>query len=341
VVVAALFQGMLMIQAYNYFENFPNDRLRNKLIVSSVMVCALNPSHKPFSSLTSCSSHSILDTGHLILISMATYSNLVTNWGYIPSLGFAPLELNLHLVFTALSCLVAQLFFLERIWRFSRKNIWITGTLLLFALAPAVLEVHITTLIVQNTSVAEYAKNKDETMALFVSTAVADICLAVVTCYYLQKEKSAFATTQSVVSKALQIVVGSGMATSMIAIGGLILALHFQLGRTYTNALLLTYVAPSDFGFLPYNDTKRIRSLNARRQMRHMLSEPFRPNHLDSNHLELGLACQTHDVESIICIVQKQIETDSMSGTTLFLDSIKSEEPFESDVKKKDSIVYA
>lgn len=130
---------------------------------------------------------------------MATYSNLVTNWGYIPSLGFAPLELNLHLVFTALSCLVAQLFFLERsvfpslavlslpetvflnfsffnvrIWRFSRKNIWITGTLLLFALAPAVLEVHITTLIVQNTSVAEYAKNKDETMALFVSTAVGE-----------------------------------------------------------------------------------------------------------------------------------------------------------------------
>ncbi|PPR05951.1 hypothetical protein CVT24_004657 [Panaeolus cyanescens] len=220
----------------------------------------------------------VLDTVHLILISIAAYSNLVTNWGYFPSLAFAPLELNLHLIFTALSCLVAQLFFLDRIWIFSRRNIWITSTLLILALAPVVLEIHITRLIVQDTSVAEYARNKDETMAIFVTTAVADIAIATVMCFYLQREKSSFEATRSIVSKALQIVVGSGLATSMIAIVSLILyiaipntfyfiALHFQLGRTYTNALLLT--------------------LNARHSMRQMLSEPYRSNR--SNQLELGI----------------------------------------------------
>ncbi|KAF9037132.1 hypothetical protein BJ165DRAFT_576222 [Panaeolus papilionaceus] len=230
VVVAGLFQGMLMVQAYNYYENFPKDRRINKLVVALVL---------------------ILDTAHFVLICKAAYQSLVTNWGFVPSLAFAPLSLNLHVIFTALSCLVAQLFFLERIWVFSRKNIWITGFLIILAIAPVVVEIHITSLIVVDTSYAEYDEHAHETMSLFALTAIADIAIATVTCYYIQREKSAFESTRGVVSKVLHIIVATGLATSLIAIGSLILyisikdtfyfvALHFQLGRTYTNALLLT-----------------------------------------------------------------------------------------------------
>ncbi|KAF9037131.1 hypothetical protein BJ165DRAFT_1558901 [Panaeolus papilionaceus] len=282
VIVAAMFQGMLMVQAYNYYENFPNDRMKNKVVVFLAV---------------------LLDTAHLILIIKAAYSSLVTNWGYLPSLGFAPIELNLHLIFTALSCLVAQLFFLERIWTFSRRNYWITWFLFILALVPVILEIHITTRIVRDTSVAEYERNKMETMALFIATAIADMAIASVMCYYLQKETSAFEATRSVVSKALHIVVGSGLATSLIAIGSLILyvtvkqtfyfiSLHFQLGRTYTNALLLT--------------------LNARHQMRQMLGDTYRSR---SNQMELGVVSNgrgtLRDVENIVCLVQQHTVTDN------------------------------
>ncbi|PPR00402.1 hypothetical protein CVT24_004480 [Panaeolus cyanescens] len=228
VIIAAMFQGMLMVQAYNYYENFPSDRMKNKVVV-----------------------------------------------------------------------------FLVLIWTFSRRNVWITLGLLILALAPVILEIHITTLIVKDTSVAEYERNKTETMALFIATAIADISIAGVMCYYLQREESAFEVTRSVVSKALHIVVGSGLATSLIAIGSLILyisvkntfyfiSLHFQLGRTYTNALLLT--------------------LNARHQMRQMLGETYRSNR--SNQLELGVVSNgrgtVKDVENIVCLVQKTTVTDQL-----------------------------
>ncbi|PPR00401.1 hypothetical protein CVT24_004479 [Panaeolus cyanescens] len=302
VVIAGLFQGMLMVQAYNYFENFPKDRMKNKIVVALVL---------------------ILDTAHLVLICMAAYSSLVTNWGFIPSLGFAPLTLNMHVIFTALSCLVAQLFFLERIWVFSRRNKWITGLLIILAIAPVVVEIHITSLIVVDTSYTEYDAHSHETMSLFVLTAIADIAIATVTCYYLQREKTSFESTRSVVSKALHIIVATGLATSLIAIGSLILyiaikdtfyfvALHFQLGRTYTNALLLT--------------------LNTRRQMRQMLGDTYRSNR--SNQMELGFVSTgpgvtTQNVDNIVCVVQQHTTTDQVGdlrsrGTELGLRDSKS-----------------
>ncbi|PPR05953.1 hypothetical protein CVT24_004659 [Panaeolus cyanescens] len=259
VLFAAGFEGMLIVQAFNYYDNFPNDPLRLKLMVA--FVCTL-------------------DTVHLILISKAAYTNLVTNWGFIPGLLNSPLELNLHLIFTALSVLVAQSFFLQRIWVFSRGSKLVMASLIIPALAPFLLDIHLTVLVVGNTSVLEYSEHTSEVIAMFVTGAFADMLIALATCYYLRREKSPFAKTQSVIAKAIQMVVGTGLATSFIAIASVIgyfaksdsfyfISLHFQLGRTYTNALLAT--------------------LNARQSMRQILHDTTK-----SAPIDLGLSSTTN-----------------------------------------------
>ncbi|PPR01337.1 hypothetical protein CVT24_006339 [Panaeolus cyanescens] len=286
VLFAAFFQGLLTVQAFNYFDNFPNDRLRIKLMVITVV---------------------IMDTVHLILICKAAYINLVTNWGVIDHLMTSPIELNLHIIFTAISVFIAQAFFLERIWKFSHKNIWIMLALVIPAIVPYVLEIHITVLVVGNTSVTVYSKHANEAIGMFVTGAFADFLIALTTYYYLRKEKSAFQSTRSVVSRAIHMVVATGLATSMIALGSVIgyfagheaafyyIAIHFQLGRTYTNALLAT--------------------LNSRQSMRQMLhTDAFKSLPVElrgvNSHTRTGTLVE--DRSNIVCLVQEQTESDGM-----------------------------
>ncbi|PPR01250.1 hypothetical protein CVT24_006014, partial [Panaeolus cyanescens] len=155
----------------------------------------------------------ILDTVHLALISRATYQFVVTNWGFIPSLAKSTTELNLHLVFTALSCIIAQLFYLERIWFFSNRNRWLLGALIVICLVPCALDIHITVLILQNKSVSAFSAHTPEVIAIFTSGALGDVLIALLICYYLRREQSPFKATRTVIAKIVQFVVGTGLAT--------------------------------------------------------------------------------------------------------------------------------
>ncbi|PPR03714.1 hypothetical protein CVT24_007435 [Panaeolus cyanescens] len=233
VIFAAFFQGLLTVQAFNYFEKFPKDKLRIKcMVISLVAYC------------------SVFDTVHLILIGRGAYVNLITDWGVVSHLPKSPVELNLHLIFTAVSVAISQTFFLARIWNFSHHNIFVLVPLVVLALTPLVLEVYITSRIAGDTLVMQYFKTGDEALAVFITSAVE------------------------------QYFAGHGAGFYYIAI-------HFQLGRTYINALLAT--------------------LNSRQSMRRMLTThsfaPMPSNVLGSSHAEL-------DQSKIICMVETKTETE-------------------------------
>ncbi|KAF9031922.1 hypothetical protein BJ165DRAFT_1616462 [Panaeolus papilionaceus] len=285
--LAILFEGTLIVQAYNYYENFPYDKLRTKITVG--LVC-------------------VIDTVHTILICKAMYELLITDWGFIGSLDTVPIELGIHLLLTACSCIAVQSYFLERIWLFSHKNILIVLPLVLLAIVPVVLELHLGVLRSINRAVAQYAQNKPEAITIFVSGALSDMLIALVTCYYLRRNSTSFPKTQSVISRAIQLVIGSGLATGFIAIGSAIaffvrpnalhfVAVHLQLGRTYTNALLAT--------------------LNARKDMRDMLSESHKSrNATHRSTLRAVGRVETQkgalgDNTNIVCMVSTSQYSDS------------------------------
>ncbi|KAJ7452708.1 hypothetical protein B0H11DRAFT_2072683 [Mycena galericulata] len=239
VLIATFFQGILSVQAYMYYENFPDDLRRLKLLVATVW---------------------LLDVTHLILICDSCYHYLITSWGDNAALLVSTPELDLHLIFVGLATLLCQGFFLHRIWTFSKRNWILTGLLSAACLAAFGLEVTISSQLLTVRSVSYFSDLTSEAVAVFAAGGAADMAITMALVFYLQQGTSQFDRTNFVVAQVVNYTVATGFATSLLAVACLIaylaaphtfvfIAMHFSLGRLYTNALLAT--------------------LNSRRNLRH------------------------------------------------------------------------
>ncbi|KAF7311152.1 ANK-REP-REGION domain-containing protein [Mycena kentingensis (nom. inval.)] len=221
------FQGILTLQSYIFFEAFPQDLLRVKFLVASVW---------------------LLDATHLVLIAQSAYHYLVTKWGVQEALGVATAPLDLHLIFIGAPTLLCQ-----AIWMFSGHNLLLATILGAACLAAFGLEVAISAQIIQVPSVAYFSVLKGEVIALFTLGAAVDVAIAFVLLFYLHqgKMKNHFESTNWVLGRVMEYTVATGLATSLLAVACLIaylilphtfifIAMHFSLGRLYTNALLAT-----------------------------------------------------------------------------------------------------
>ncbi|KAJ7829038.1 hypothetical protein B0H13DRAFT_2372826 [Mycena leptocephala] len=224
------FQGVLTVQAYIYYENYPKDHPSLKLLVASVW---------------------ILDVAHLVLICQSCYHYLISNWGNNAALMVSTQELDLHLVFVGMASAICQAFFLSRIWTFSQKNWVLTGILSAACLTTLALEASMSAQISRVPSVAAFSSFTGEVLAVFALAATVDVAIAAILVWYLQQGKTSFDRTSFVVARVVQYTVATGLATSLLAVACLIIylttphtfifiAMHFSLGRMYTNALLAT-----------------------------------------------------------------------------------------------------
>jgi hypothetical protein len=244
---SAFFQGLLTVQTYNYYEDFPKDQLRIKLTVALVW---------------------FLDTIHLVLIGQSAYHYLVTNWGYQPALVLSTWELSVQILFIGFSTFVCQIFFLNRIWIFSDKNILIVGSVLAICVTTLVLHFVVIAQLLQSPFIAEIGARRGEIIAVFTAGASADILIAAFMCYYLRRDRQSFLeSTKSLIGKVLQYTIATGLATSAFGIATLVaylarpqgfyfVAIHFCLGRMYTNALLITLNARHKFRRALYANPK-------------------------------------------------------------------------------------
>ncbi|KAJ7017154.1 hypothetical protein C8F04DRAFT_1200898 [Mycena alexandri] len=213
------FQGVLTIQAYIYYESFPTDRPRLKFLVASVW---------------------LLDVAHLVLICQSCYHYLVASWGDNAALLISTQELDLHLVFVGMVSAVCQGFFLTRwvdVYTFRGKNRILTGALSAACLTTLALEAAMSAQNSRVPSVAAFNSFTGEVLAVFALAAAGlfDIAIAVILVWYLQQGKTSFDRTSFVVARVVQYTVATGLATSG-AWTNLLQAMHFSLGRMYTNA---------------------------------------------------------------------------------------------------------
>ncbi|KAF8990765.1 hypothetical protein BDQ17DRAFT_1255476 [Cyathus striatus] len=244
------FQGVLTVQAYTYFESFSKDPIRTKVLVRYIL-----------------SSHRILDFVHLILISRSGYHYLISSWGNNEALIYSTHELNLHLALVGVATIFCQLFFLRRIWVLSGRNIPLIITLITGCLATVSLDIALSTQIMGDLRFSTFSSFTPEIVSVFVIGAVTDITMAGLMCFYLQRERSGFQKTDSLVTRIMHYTIATGAATSVLALGCLITAMHFSLGRMYTNALLAT--------------------LNGRRSLREALQMTPVPGHSKDNHIHV------------------------------------------------------
>ncbi|KAJ7785329.1 hypothetical protein DFH07DRAFT_935083 [Mycena maculata] len=229
---AIFFQGMLSVQAFIYYESFPEDSKKLKSLVAAVW---------------------ILDFVHLILICQAVYHYLISNWGNDAALSQSTQELDLHLALVGAASILCQAFFLKRVWAFSKHNWILTGVLSIACLVVFALDLVMTIQGRGSASFSVYSSvaSEIEVVTMFSLGAGVDLSIALLLVWYLKQGMSSFEKTNFVLTRVIQYTVATGLATSLLALGcvaayvakprGFIfIAMHFSLGRMYTNALLAT-----------------------------------------------------------------------------------------------------
>ncbi|KAJ7253622.1 hypothetical protein C8J57DRAFT_1348636, partial [Mycena rebaudengoi] len=229
-VFATFFQGILTVQVYVYYEAFPNDLRILKALVASIW---------------------ILDTTHLILISQSVYHYLITSWGNDAALMVSITSLNIHLLFVSGATILCQAFFLFRIWLLSKKSWLLTGLLAAACLTSFGFHIAISASLSLAPTVHAFSLKRSVTIVVFSIGALGDTAIAALLVFYLRtgEWKSNYKSTTSVINRVIQYTVGTGASTSLVAVaivvahevapdGFIHIAIHFSLGRMYTNALL-------------------------------------------------------------------------------------------------------
>ncbi|KAJ7235737.1 hypothetical protein B0H12DRAFT_1238684 [Mycena haematopus] len=196
VVFAALFQGILTVQAYIYYESFPGDSWVLKWLVAVVWT---------------------LDLVHLGAISSVPWITLVVNWGNPDVFLKETTGLSVHIILVAAPTLICQIFFLRRLWRFSKKNRILVGTLGLASVTVFVLDFYLTVQTLTNPNPSAYQNDTGEIVSMFSIGAATDLCIALTLVWYLQRGATGFDRTNFVVTRIIQYTIATGLASSILA----------------------------------------------------------------------------------------------------------------------------
>ncbi|KAF5361755.1 hypothetical protein D9756_002579 [Leucocoprinus leucothites] len=193
VLFATFFQGVLTVQVYQYYQDFPEDPRATRILVAILWT---------------------LDFIHLVLISYTIYYYLVTSWGNTGGIMHLVLPFCFHLFPIAFTTLFSQLFFLYRIWVFSQRNAWIVGPIFICSLGYFSL---IFASGVMSTTVAGFPQGLMPMVIIGVTT---DLSIAALLCYYLRRRSEAtrgMRLTSTLVSQVIRYTVATGAITSLNA----------------------------------------------------------------------------------------------------------------------------
>jgi len=231
--VACGVYGVLITQIFSYFRNYPGDRWLFKYLVA--LIWLLETADQCFIG------HLVYYYGISNYTKPATLATATMTWSFI-----------LQQTFGAVVGAIVKGYFGFRVWRFSNRNIWITGLVLLGTLGQLGLALAFTMRAFQLPSVfAVHQLLTLGTISLGVGV-FTDVVTAAALCYYLQKLRTGLRTSDSLVNSLSAYAINTGALTSAVSITVLLLyrllpkinlafvALYFILSKLYAISFMAT-----------------------------------------------------------------------------------------------------
>ncbi|KAF9046171.1 hypothetical protein BJ165DRAFT_1602461 [Panaeolus papilionaceus] len=250
--------GILLSQMFNYFRNYPGDRTLFKCLVALILI--LETADQFF-------------IGHLMYYySIVNYANprvlieAKTTWSFI-----------LQLTFGSIVGTIVKIYLAFRVWRFSERNWFITGLILLLSFGQLgksfiALDRDLVTLLFswQNFSFTSglalvfaakafalpsvFAVHQLQTLGtISLATGVAtDFVTAVALCYFLNRLRTGLKTSDNLVNSLCRYAINTGVLTSGVSLTVLILynvmptsnlyfiATYFTLSKLYAISFMAT-----------------------------------------------------------------------------------------------------
>ncbi|KAF7323167.1 hypothetical protein HMN09_00097200 [Mycena chlorophos] len=216
--------AVLGFQTFLYFQIFPADSMRYKLLVGWIWIA---------------------DAAHTALICTSIWQYAVNRFGNPVGTDSIVPSLAATVAITALTTVSVNLFYTWRIHRMSKGNRILTAALCILCLALSATEMVLT-----HTFAAFSAGfNTVLTCGLAVSAST-DVVISVARYYYLRNLRQGYSDTQEVVDAVMMFTINDGLLTCAVVITVIILLLrgpgliwlgvYFTIAKFFSNSVLAT-----------------------------------------------------------------------------------------------------
>ncbi|KXN83367.1 hypothetical protein AN958_01504 [Leucoagaricus sp. SymC.cos] len=233
-VVACVVYGILITQVFRYFRGYPLDKTIFKVTVAIITV---------------------LETADSMFTGQLVYYYGIQSWGDWEVLIEASMtwSIILQILFGSIVGTIVKTYFGLRVWRFSGRNIWITGLIVSAALfEPLGITVLIESRSFQLPSIFA-ARDLQVLGTVSLGTGVlTDIVTAATLCFFLNRLRTGYQTSDSLVNMLSHYAINTGVLTSTISMATVILynvmpdtnldfiAFYFILSKLYAISFMAT-----------------------------------------------------------------------------------------------------
>ncbi|KAG2119084.1 uncharacterized protein F5147DRAFT_668132 [Suillus discolor] len=230
VVVSGALYGVTCMQTWYYFSRYSSDPWYNKLLVGAVFVS---------------------DTTHQALITHTVYTYLVTDFGNTSDIEKLVWSLSVEVLFNGFTGFMVQSFLAMRVYRLSNKNMIITASVMSLVITELVIVVIYVIKAVGLTTFTQVPQIRSLSMSINAVAAAGDILIAALLCTFLQRSRTGFRRSDTMINKLMLFTINTGLLTSVCAMMSFIsivvwpdtyiyIAFYFCVGRLYCNSLLAT-----------------------------------------------------------------------------------------------------
>ncbi|KAK7023974.1 hypothetical protein R3P38DRAFT_1082718 [Favolaschia claudopus] len=229
--VAVALSAITGFQTFLYFQIFPGDALRYKILVVWIW---------------------LLDAAHTLTICFSVWTYTITNFGDVDYTKQIVPSLAATVAFTAITTVSVNCFYAWRIHKMSKATWWLTGTILLLAITRLALAFVTTTEMVLTKTFPAFADGFKLVLTCGMSVSAAtDIVVSIARYYYLRNLKQGYSGTQEVVDAVVVFTINDGCLTCAVAIAAIIfllrmpgnmvwLSIYFSIGKLFSNSVLAT-----------------------------------------------------------------------------------------------------
>jgi len=231
--VACCVYGILLTQIFSYFWRYPLDKLHFKAFVIIIL---------------------LLETADQVFIGHLVYYYSITNYANPAALLLATMTWSLILQLTMGACVGAMVksYFAFRVWRFSGRNIFITGLILLLTISQLGTAIAYTVEAFKLPSI--FAAHQIELLGSFSLAlgVVTDIITAGSLCFFLNRLRTGYTASDGLVNNLCSYAINTGVLTSTVSLITLVLynampgtnlyfvATYFLLSKLYAISFLAT-----------------------------------------------------------------------------------------------------
>ncbi|KAG7085326.1 hypothetical protein E1B28_002893 [Marasmius oreades] len=230
--VSCCIYGILFSQVFTYFSNYPEDRVVYKFLVV-LLLC--------------------METADQVMIGHILYFYGITNYANILVLLKAETTWSIILQQTigAIVGAIVKTNFTLRVWRFSERNVYITSIVMVLVLSQLGLSLAFTVEAFKLPTIFAAVKIRTLGSIALGAGVLTDIAIAVSLCYFLNRLRTGYQQSDTLVSSLVRYAINTGAVTGAVSLTTLILynlmptnlvfaATYFILSKFYAISFMAT-----------------------------------------------------------------------------------------------------